>query len=109
MPGVKSVAEPGHTPGHAGYLFSSEGQQLLVWGDVVHSHPVQFMHPEVSIEFDVDSKQAIATRKKLFADTAKQKLWVAGAHLPFPGIGHVRAEKTGYAWVPVEYSPLVTK
>jgi len=109
LPGVKSVAEPGHTPGHAGYLFSSEGQQLLVWGDVVHSHAVQFMHPEVSIEFDVDSKQAIATRKSLLADAAKQKLWIAGAHLPFPGIGHVRAEKTGYAWVPVEYSPLPTK
>lgn len=109
LPGVKSVAEPGHTPGHAGYLFSSEGQQLLVWGDVVHSHAVQFTHPEVAIEFDVDNKQAIATRKKLFADTARQKLWVAGAHLPFPGIGHVRAEKTDYAWVPVEYSPLMTK
>lgn len=109
LPGVKSVAEIGHTPGHAGYLLGAEGQQLLVWGDVVHSHAVQFKHPEVAIEFDVDSKQAIATRKKLFADTAKQKLWVAGAHLPFPGIGHVRAEKSGYAWVPVEYSPLPTK
>jgi hypothetical protein len=27
-------------------------------------------------------------------------------HLPFPGVGHVRAEGKGFAWVPVEYSPL---
>jgi len=27
-------------------------------------------------------------------------------HLPFPGIGHVRAEGKGFAWVPVEYGPL---
>jgi glyoxylase-like metal-dependent hydrolase (beta-lactamase superfamily II) len=106
VPGISSVALHGHTPGHSGYLLSSAGQSLLVWGDIVHSHAVQFARPEVAIEFDVDSAQAIATRQKVFADAARDKLWVAGAHLPFPGIGHVRAEGAGYAWVPVEFSPL---
>jgi len=109
LPGVESALSPGHTPGHAGYLFSSAEQQLLVWGDLVHSHAVQFARPEVTIEFDVDSKRAIASRKKAFADAARKKLWVAGAHLPFPGIGHVRAERKGYAWVPVEYAPIPAK
>lgn len=109
VPGITSVAEVGHTPGHGGYLVSSGDQKLLVWGDVVHSHAVQFARPDVSMEFDTDQKQAIATRKKLFAEAAKDKLWVAGAHLPFPGIGHVRADAKGYAWVPIEYAPLVTK
>lgn len=104
--GVSSVASPGHTPGHSGYLFSSGSSRLLVWGDIVHSHAVQFARPEVSIEFDVDSARAIASRQKLLAETARERLWVAGAHLPFPGIGHVRAEGQGYAWVPVEYGPL---
>lgn len=104
LPGIESAPSPGHTPGHAGYLFSSNGQQLLVWGDVVHSHAVQFARPEVAIEFDVDSKRAIASRKKVFAEAARKKLWIAGAHLPFPGIGHVRQERKGYAWVPVEYA-----
>ncbi|RJF95972.1 MBL fold metallo-hydrolase [Noviherbaspirillum saxi] len=109
VPGVVSVPAHGHTPGHAGYQFSSADQKLLIWGDIVHSHAVQFARPEVAIEFDVDNKQAIATRKKIFADAARNKLWIAGAHLPFPGIGHVRAEKKGYAWVPLEYSPLLPK
>ena len=104
--GVTGVASHGHTPGHSGYLFSSGASRLLVWGDIVHSHAVQFARPEVAIEFDVDREQAIASRQKLFAETARDKLWVAGAHLPFPGIGHVRAEDKGYAWVPVEYGPL---
>jgi hypothetical protein len=28
-------------------------------------------------------------------------------HLPFPGIGHVRADGKGrYSWVPIEFGPL---
>ncbi|WP_448206113.1 MBL fold metallo-hydrolase [Azospirillum sp. sgz302134] len=108
LPGVASVAAYGHTPGHSGYLFSSGKQSILVWGDIVHSHAVQFARPDVAMDFDVDKEQAVATRKKLFADAAAQTLWVAGAHLPFPGIGHVRAEANGYAWVPVEYGPIRT-
>ncbi|WP_257785847.1 hypothetical protein [Jeongeupia sp. USM3] len=36
----------------------------------------------------------------------KGKRWVGGARLPFPGIGHVRADGNAYAWVPVEYEPI---
>lgn len=106
VPGIRSVATPGHTPGHSAYLVASNGQQLLIWGDLVHSHSVQFSRPEVVIEFDVNKKQAIATRKAMFARTAKEKLLVAGMHLPFPGIGHVRSERKGYAWVPIEFGPI---
>ncbi|MGE4560942.1 MAG: MBL fold metallo-hydrolase, partial [Desulfobulbus sp.] len=32
---------------------------------------------------------------------------VAGMHLPFPGIGHVRDDGDGkYGWVPIEFAPL---
>ncbi|AWK88414.1 MBL fold metallo-hydrolase [Azospirillum thermophilum] len=106
LPGIASVAAAGHTPGHSGFLFASQGRSLLVWGDVVHNHAVQFPRPEVAIEFDSDQSRAVATRQRLFAEAAAQKLWVAGAHLPFPGLGHVRAEQQGYAWVPVEFGPL---
>lgn len=108
MAGLSAVPAHGHTPGHRGYLFKSGNQSLLLWGDIVHSHAVQFRRPEVALEFDVDSTLAVHTRKKLFADAARGKLWVAGAHLPFPGIGRVRVESKGYAWVPVEYGPLRT-
>ena len=108
LPGLEVIATPGHTPGHTSYLFSSGGQKLLLWGDIVHSHSLQFAKPEVAVDFDTDSKQAIATRQKVFADAAENKLWVGAAHLPFPGLGHVRVEGKGYAWVPAEYAPVVT-
>jgi glyoxylase-like metal-dependent hydrolase (beta-lactamase superfamily II) len=106
--GLSAVPTNGHTPGHTSYVVSSKSQSLIFWGDIVHSYAVQFVKPEVAIEFDTDSPKAIITRKKLFADAAKNKLWVAGAHLPFPGIGHVRTEPKGYAWVPVEFGPIRT-
>jgi len=107
VPGIQAVKANGHTPGHTAYAVTSAGQQLLIWGDLVHAHAVQFARPGVSIEFDVDQKQAIATRKKIMAEMAASKTLVAGMHLPFPGIGHVRAEGKGsYAWVPIEYSPM---
>lgn len=108
LPGVAVVSSPGHTPGHSAYLFTSGKQQLLVWGDIVHSHAVQFQHPEVSLEFDVDQKQAIATRKARFAQATRAGWAIAGAHLPFPGIGHIRKEGKAYAWVPVEFGPIRT-
>jgi len=74
----------------------------------VHSHTVQFARPDVTIEFDVDSEKALATRKDMFNDAAKNRFWVAGAHLPFPGLGHVRRDEAAFAWVPVDYGPLRT-
>ncbi|NYT81513.1 MBL fold metallo-hydrolase [Alcaligenaceae bacterium] len=106
MPGVEAVPLHGHTPGHGGYMFASDGQAMLIWGDVIHSHAVQFVRPDVSIEFDTDPQQAIASRRQVLADAVKQKYWIAGAHLPFPGIGHVRHAGERYEWIPAEYAPL---
>ncbi|MGE8275438.1 MAG: MBL fold metallo-hydrolase, partial [Stenotrophomonas sp.] len=57
-------------------------------------------------EADSDRKAAIASRRSLLQQATANRWWVAGAHLPFPGLGHVRSEGQAYAWVPAEYSPL---
>ncbi len=107
VPGIQAVKANGHTPGHTAYAVESEGQKLLIWGDLVHAHAVQFAQPGVSIEFDIDQKQAIATRRSIMKAMAASKSLVAGMHLPFPGIGHVRADGKGrYSWVPIEFAPL---
>lgn len=107
VPGITAVKANGHTPGHTAFAVESNKQKLLIWGDLVHAHAVQFARPGVSIEFDVDQKQAIATRKAIFKAMASSKSLVAGMHLPFPGIGHVRSEGKGsYSWVPIEFAPL---
>ncbi|QKW55565.1 MBL fold metallo-hydrolase [Stenotrophomonas sp. NA06056] len=96
----------GHTPGHVSYRFDSQGQSLLVWGDVLHFHAVQFAHPEAAFEADSDRTAATASRRSLLQEATAKGWWVAGAHLPFPGLGHVRSEGKAYAWVPAEFSPL---
>ena len=106
LPGVTAMATNGHTPGHSAFLFESQGRRLLVWGDLVHSHAVQFARPAVSIEFDSDPAQAIATRRQVFEQAASQGWSIAGAHLPFPGLGRVGREGATYRWVPAEFGPL---
>jgi len=103
VPGVRAMAAPGHTPGHTLYVVDSEGQKLVLWGDLMHVAAAQFPDPGVTIRFDTDSSMAAAQRKKVFADAAEHGFWVAGAHLSFPGIGHLRTEGSGYAFVPVNY------
>jgi glyoxylase-like metal-dependent hydrolase (beta-lactamase superfamily II) len=102
--GVRAIAAPGHTPGHTIYAVESQGKKLMVWGDLMHVAAVQFPDPSVTIGFDTDSKAAAPQRKKAFADAAKNGYWVAIAHVPFPGLGHLRNEGSGYAWVPLNYS-----
>jgi glyoxylase-like metal-dependent hydrolase (beta-lactamase superfamily II) len=104
VPGIKAVATYGHTKGHTMYLVESRGQKLAALGDLMHVAAVQFVNPSVTIEFDTDPKMAAVQRKRVYADSAKQRAWLAVAHLPFPGIGHIRAEGQGYVYVPVNYS-----
>ncbi|KFA88214.1 MBL fold metallo-hydrolase [Archangium violaceum] len=102
--GIRAIAARGHTPGHSFYAVESKGQKLVLWGDMMHVAAVQFPEPSVTIQFDTDSKAAAAQRKKAYAEAAKQGYWVGVAHVPFPGIGHVRADGKGYDWLPVNYS-----
>lgn len=102
-PAVTAVPLPGHTPGHTGYRFLSNGRQLLVWGDVVHSVPVQMTHPEVTFGLDTAPAVTAAARARLFTSLAAGTELVAGAHLPFPGLGRVRAAGPVYRWAPAPY------
>jgi len=104
FPGIKAVEAPGHSPGHAIYEIESEGKKLVLWGDLVHAAVVQFADPGVAIQWDSDPKQAVQTREKAFADAAKNGYWIAGAHLPFPAFGHIRAEGGGYVYLPINYT-----
>lgn len=103
LPGIRAVPAYGHTPGHSFYVLESQGQKLVFWGDLLHVAEVQMPDPDVTILFDVDSKAAAATRKRAFADAAKSGYWVAGDHISFPGIGHLRADGAGYRWIPMTY------
>jgi glyoxylase-like metal-dependent hydrolase (beta-lactamase superfamily II) len=103
MPGVTAVPLPGHTPGHTGYLIRSQGEELLIWGDIVHWPVVQFTLPEAAMVYDVDPTQATATRRDMMNKAASTGLLVAGMHLFFPGLTRVRCEGAAFAMAPVPW------
>jgi glyoxylase-like metal-dependent hydrolase (beta-lactamase superfamily II) len=99
--GITAVSEPGHTPGHTGYRIESDGQVLVVWGDLVHLAMVQLPDPKVTIKFDSAPANAIAAREKALSDAAQKGYLVAAAHIDFPGIGKVSKTGRGYVWTPI--------
>jgi glyoxylase-like metal-dependent hydrolase (beta-lactamase superfamily II) len=104
VPGVRSRPIAGHTPGHTGYEFSSNGQSLLIVGDAVHVAQVQFERPDIGVVFDGDGQTADKSRVALFEEVARSGQLIGGQHLPFPSLGRLRKEGSGYVWVPIPFS-----
>jgi glyoxylase-like metal-dependent hydrolase (beta-lactamase superfamily II) len=106
VPGVRSYASVGHTVGHTSYLIESQGQKLVVVGDLIHVAAVQLDNPNVTIAFDTDAKGAAASRHKVFNQAAGEHTLVAAAHIQFPGLGHLRVAGKSYQWIPVNYTQM---
>jgi glyoxylase-like metal-dependent hydrolase (beta-lactamase superfamily II) len=101
FPGVTAMPLYGHTPGHTGYLLASKGEQLLIWGDIVHMPDIQTRRPDVWMEPDVDGDAAVATRRRTFDMVATDRLLCAGMHMHFPGFLNLnRRPDGGYELVP---------
>jgi glyoxylase-like metal-dependent hydrolase (beta-lactamase superfamily II) len=89
FPGVTALPAPGHTPGHTMYLIASGNESVLIWGDIVHVPEIQIPRPEVTIAFDVDPENAIASRKRVLDMVATDKLLIGGMHLHFPAFSRL--------------------
>lgn len=106
VPGVSSHSGKGHTPGHSTYVVESKGQKLVLIGDLIHVAAVQLDHPEVTIGFDSDAKSALAERRQAFDAAARAGYLIGGAHLAFPGVGHLRKDGKGFDFVPVNFTQI---
>lgn len=104
LPGIRAELHPGHTPGSAFYTLRSKGQSIVFIGDVIHVGPVQFPRPDITITFDLDQEKARDARRNAFDQFAVDRALIAAPHLPFPGVGHIAAEGTGYRWFPIEHA-----
>ena len=96
LPGITAILQPGHTPGHTTWMIESGGDRLLLWGDIVHLASVQMTRPDSTLVFDVEPDVARASRQRVLADAADQRLVVAGAHLPGPGFGRIERAGQGF-------------
>ena len=104
--GIKSFPSYGHTIGHTSYVVESEGKKLMLLGDLIHVNAVQLFHPEITISFDSDAKEATVARDVFFKQAVKEGALVGASHIQFPGLGHLLASGKTYQWLPVNYTQM---
>jgi glyoxylase-like metal-dependent hydrolase (beta-lactamase superfamily II) len=105
FPGIQTIATPGHTVGHSSFVITSGGQTLCYTGDVV-LHEIMLRNPQVEVTFDTDSKQAVATRVRTLDMLSAQKMPALIYHMPWPGIGHIVKDDSGYRFLSSSMLPL---
>jgi glyoxylase-like metal-dependent hydrolase (beta-lactamase superfamily II) len=81
-------ATPGHTPGHVSVHISSQGQQAVITGDMMH-HPIQVAMPEHAATFDMDKPAGAKTRVDFVNRFQEQPVLVIGSHFADPGAGYI--------------------
>ena len=109
FPGIRTIAAPGHTPGHTQYEFTSEGHTMLFIGDMIHVAEVQLPMPAITIDYDANETEAAKTRIETLAMLARTHELIAAPHISFPGLGHIYKQANGYAWAPVPYAAHVVQ
>ncbi len=100
--GVRSMATPGHTPGHTSYIVSSGSDSLIVAGDVTNIPALNLANPGWHLAFDGNPSLAEEGRRKLFDQVVTDKTIVTGYHWGLPGAGTIQKDGNGYALVPVK-------
>ena len=100
--GVRSIATPGHTPGHTSYVVSSGSDSLIVTGDVTNIPALNLANPGWHLVFDGNPTLAEEGRRKLFDQAIADKSVLTGYHWGMPGAGTLEKDGGGYALVPVK-------
>lgn len=101
LPGIRSLAAFGHTPGHTAFLVEGGTRKFLFWGDTTNIAALFVRHPDWAVSFDMDAEKARLVRRQL-SDTAIREGWlVAGYHLPGSAVGTLAPRGTGYEFTPL--------
>ncbi len=85
-PGVRLEPTPGHTPGHVSVMITSNGQEAIITGDMVH-HPLQCAFPELGAHVDFSKTMSGETRRSFFDRNADRPVLILGTHFPTPTAG----------------------
>jgi glyoxylase-like metal-dependent hydrolase (beta-lactamase superfamily II) len=105
LPGITSVAAPGHTPGHTAFLVTSGAETLLIWSDTTNKPELFVRRPQWQAAFDMDGEQAASTRKRMLEMAVSERLPLTGYHFPFPATGFIAQGADGYRFVPRFWLP----
>jgi glyoxylase-like metal-dependent hydrolase (beta-lactamase superfamily II) len=107
IPGVRSVAAYGHTPGHTCYHIADGAEQMMFVADTTNRPELLARRPEFHIIFDFDAVAAEATRRRIYDRVATDRIRVTGYHFPFPANGYLTKEGSGYRFVAADWTGAV--
>ncbi|ARE38706.1 Metallo-beta-lactamase family protein [Rhodovulum sp. P5] len=105
--GVTAMSAFGHTPGHMAYMLESDGKQLVLGADFANHYVWSLAYPDWEVRYDRDKAMAAETRKRMLGMMAADKVPFIGYHMPFPGLGFVEAQGSGYRYVPASYQMML--
>lgn len=100
VPGIRSVAAYGHTPGHTLFEVTSAGQSFFYLADLTNVPSLFARNPDWAVTFDMDAEAARKVRREVFARVTSSKSLVGGFHFPFPAFGRMTATGNGYTFEP---------
>jgi len=106
-PGLLAVETAGHTPGHTSYVLSSGAGKVFVQSDVTNVPYLFAANPNWHAFFDQDADMAEKARRKTYDMVVADKLQVQGFHFPFPGLGNVEKDGSGYRVIPAAWNPVI--
>ena len=85
---IRLLPTPGHTPDHVSVFISSQGEQAVITGDLMH-HPIQVSMPAHHATFDMDKPAGAKTRSAFVEKFQQQPVLVIGSHFADPGAGYI--------------------
>lgn len=94
--GLRAIDAPGHTVGHTAFMLTSGAKPLAITADCAHHHILFVETPKIEFGYDTDSKQAVASRLKMWDMLATDRIPFIAFHFPWPGVGNLAKAGDGY-------------
>ncbi len=98
IPGIGSIALPGHTPGQVGFIIDGEPESLFYTADAVANSVVAIETPHVYNPMDLDPETGVKTRHELIKLLLEKKWQSFSPHFPWPSVGRVERAGDGAVW-----------
>jgi glyoxylase-like metal-dependent hydrolase (beta-lactamase superfamily II) len=101
LPGIRSIAAFGHTPGHTLFEVTSAGRTFTYVADLTNVPALFARNPDWAVTFDMDAEAARKVRREVFQRITASNALMGGFHFPFPAFGRMAASGNGYAFQPM--------
>jgi len=95
VPGVETIATPGHTRDHISLAVTSGEDRLICVADTMDL-PIHIEQTTWHPDWDEAPEQAMVSRRMLLQRADAENALIHAFHFPFPGLGYVRKDGDGW-------------